>query len=253
MKHHDQVADAFGATAAAYLTSQVHATGADLRTLAETIAATPGAAVLDLGCGAGHASFAVAPHAASVVAYDIAAPMLATVAAAALERGLDNIRTQQGAAEDLPFAAAAFDWVISRMSAHHWRDVAAALAQVRRVLKPGGRVLFVDIAGNDDPLLDTHLQAVEVLRDGSHIRNYHPDEWLALFAGAGFEAVVRERWRLPLEFASWVARMRTSAPRVAAIRALWAEAPDEVRHYYAVQQDGSFELDVLMLEAHLGG
>ena len=63
MKHHDQVADAFGSTAAAYLTSQTHATGADLRMLAEAIAATPDATVLDMGCGAGHASFAVAPHA----------------------------------------------------------------------------------------------------------------------------------------------------------------------------------------------
>ena len=66
MKHHDQVADAFGSTAASYLTSQVHATGADLQTLAAAVAATPGATVLDMGCGAGHASFAVAPHVAAV-------------------------------------------------------------------------------------------------------------------------------------------------------------------------------------------
>ncbi|WP_153099736.1 class I SAM-dependent methyltransferase [Paraburkholderia hayleyella] len=251
MKHHDQVAEAFGATAAAYLASPVHATGADLRTLAEAIATTPDAVVLDMGCGAGHASFAVAPHAASVVAYDIAPPMLATVAAAARERGCDNIRTQQGAAEQLPFAAASFDWVISRMSAHHWRDVGAALAEVRRVLKPGGRVLFVDIAGHDEPLFDTHLQAVELLRDGSHIRNYRANEWLAFFAAAGMVANVRQRWRLPLEFAAWVARMRTPEPRVVAIRSLWASAPDEVRQYYAVADDGSFELDALLLEARL--
>lgn len=49
MKHHDQVADAFGTTAAAYLTSTVHATGADLQTLADAVSATPDAAVLDLG------------------------------------------------------------------------------------------------------------------------------------------------------------------------------------------------------------
>src|ERR1700758_1439613 len=104
MKHHDQVADAFGSPPAAYLTSQTHATGADLGTLAEAIRATPGASVLDMGCGAGHASFAVAPHAKEVVAYDIAPQMLATVAGAANERGLANIRTQQGAAEMLPFA-----------------------------------------------------------------------------------------------------------------------------------------------------
>ncbi|ACC71356.1 class I SAM-dependent methyltransferase [Paraburkholderia phymatum] len=249
MKHHDQVADAFGSTAAAYLTSQVHATGADLQTLAASVAATPGAAVLDLGCGAGHASFAVAPHAASVVAYDIAPQMLATVAGAAVERGLSNIRTQHGAAEKLPFADASFDWGISRMSAHHWHDVPRALVEVRRVLKPGGRVLFIDIAGSDHPLLDTHLQAVELLRDGSHIRDYRGDEWVSFFVAAGFEAVVRERWRLGIEFGSWVERMKTPETRVAAIRSLWACAPDEVREYFDVLPDSSFKLDALMVEA----
>jgi hypothetical protein len=117
------------------------------------------------------------------------------------------------------------------------------------VLKPGGRALFVDVAGVDHPLLDTHFQAAEVLRDGSHIRNYRADEWLALFAGAGFNARIRERWRLPMVFDQWVARMRTPEVRVAAIRSLWAGAPDEVREYFAVQPDGSFMLDVLMVEA----
>lgn len=136
------------------------------------------------------------------------------------------------------------------MSAHHWHDVPLALAEVRRVLKPGGRVLFIDIAGNDHPLLDTHLQAVEVLRDGSHIRDYRGDEWIALFEAAGFEAAIRERWRIDTEFASWVARMRTPEPRVSAIRSLWTYAPDEVRAYFDVQDDGSFKLDALMVEAH---
>lgn len=249
MKHHDQVADAFGSTAAAYLTSPTHASGADLEALAAEVGSTPNADVLDLGCGAGHASFAAARHARSVIAYDLAAPMLATVAASAKERGLSNIRTEQGSAERLPFDDASFDWVVSRLSAHHWHDVPRALAEVRRVLKRGGRVLFIDVVGADHPLLDTHLQAVEVLRDGSHVRNYRADEWLAFFAAAGFDASVRERWRLPIEFSSWVARMRTSAERVAAIRSLWRSAPDEVRTYYGVQEDGSFMLDALMVQA----
>jgi ubiquinone/menaquinone biosynthesis C-methylase UbiE len=249
MKHHDQVADAFGSTAAAYLTSAVHATGADLGMLADAVRATPDAAVLDLGCGAGHASFAVAPHVREVVAYDLAAPMLATVDAAARERGLGNIRTQQGPAERLPFDDGAFDWIVSRMSAHHWHDVPAALAEMRRVLKPGGRVLMIDIAGHDHPLLDTHLQTVEVLRDASHVRNYRADEWLAMLAGVGFDAHVEARWRLPIDFDTWVERMRTPDERVVAIRSMWAHAPDEVRAYYAVQPDGSFEHDAVLIDA----
>lgn len=249
MKHHQQVADAFGSTAAAYLASPTHASGADLRTLAAEVAAAPGGTVLDLGCGAGHVSFAVAPHARTVTACDLSAQMLATVAAAARERGLDNIRTQEGAAEVLPFADASFDWVLSRFSAHHWHDVPRALAEVRRVLKPGARAIFVDVAGADHPLLDTYFQSVELLRDVSHIRDYRAGEWLAFFEQAGFEAQVRERWRLTMQFDQWVARMRTPEVRVAAIRSLWSAAPDEVREYFAVKDDGSFDIDVVMIDA----
>ncbi|WP_321879179.1 class I SAM-dependent methyltransferase [Paraburkholderia bannensis] len=249
MKHHDQVADAFGSTAAAYLTSQVHASGADLENLAATFAATCGnATVLDMGCGAGHASFAVAPHVREVVAYDIAPQMLATVEAAAQARGLSSVRTQQGAAETLPFEDARFNWAISRMSAHHWRDVPRALAEVHRVLKPGGRLKFIDIAGIDDPLFDTYIQAVEVLRDASHIRDYRADEWVAMFDRAGFDVKVSERWRIDIDFDTWVARMRTPPERVAAIRSMWTSAPDEVKQYFEVKADGSFKLDALMIE-----
>ncbi|MDR5853889.1 class I SAM-dependent methyltransferase [Caballeronia sp. LZ062] len=250
MKHHEQVADAFGSTAAAYLTSQVHASGADLQNLTATFAATCGnATVLDMGCGAGHASFAVAPHVKEVVAYDIAPQMLATVETAAKERGLTTIRTQQGAAETLPFDDASFHWAISRMSAHHWRDVPKALAEVHRGLKTGGRLKFIDIAGIDDPLYDTHIQAIEVLRDASHVRDYRADEWIAMLDAAGFDARVTERWRIPLEFESWVTRMRTPPERVTAIKSMWTSAPEEVRQYFGVKDDFSFELDALMIEA----
>src|ERR1700754_2381685 len=125
MEHDVLVAHQFGSTARAYLESVTDATGADLELLAQEIAVTPHAAVLDLGCGAGHASFAVAPHAASVTAYDLTAQMLAVVQREANTRGIKNITTVQGMAEVLPFPDAHFDFVISRYSAHHWHDVPA--------------------------------------------------------------------------------------------------------------------------------
>jgi ubiquinone/menaquinone biosynthesis C-methylase UbiE len=247
--HSESVERSFGPRAEAYLSSAVHAQGEDLAVLRALVAATPGARVLDLGCGGGHVSFAVAPVAAEVTACDLTPAMLQTVQAAAIDRGLANIRTRQASAEQLPFADASFDWVLSRYSAHHWRNVPQALAEARRVLHPAGRVCFIDVAGSSDPLLDTHLQAVELLRDPSHVRNYSPQEWLALFAAAGLPAKVTHQWRLPLEFASWVARIGTPEPRIAAIHTLWAAAPAEVREHYALEPDGSFQLDVVRIEA----
>lgn len=249
MDHDVLVTQQFGATARAYLESVTHATGEDLELLGQEIAGTPRAVVLDLGCGAGHASFAVAPHAASVTAYDPTAQMLAVVQREASVRGIKNISTVQGMAEVLPFPDADFDFVISRYSAHHWHDLPAALREVRRVLNSGGHALMIDTAGGETPLLDTHLQAVEILRDPSHIRNYSTREWLALFREAGFTASLRKQWPVALEFASWTERQRTAPERIAAIHALWSAAPDEVRSFFAVQPDGSFTLQKVLIVA----
>ena len=250
MEHDVLVAQQFGSTAQAYLESVPHATGDDLPLLTETIAATPNAVVLDLGCGAGHASFAAALGAASVTAYDLTAEMLAIVRAEAAARKLDNITTVQGRAEELPFPDAHFDFVITRTSAHHWHDALAALRETKRVLKPGGRMLMIDTAGGDTPLMDTHLQAVEILRDPSHIRDYTAQQWLTLLREAGFTSVSFEKqWPLPIEFSSWIARMRTPPERVAAIHAIWNAAPDEVRRYFEVQPDGSITLQKILIAA----
>jgi cyclopropane fatty-acyl-phospholipid synthase-like methyltransferase len=95
MQQQELVAAQFGATANAYLTSAVHAQGADLEQLKQALAHLKPVAhsrVLDLGCGAGHASFAAATVANEVVAYDLSAEMLDVVAGAARDRGLATSR-----------------------------------------------------------------------------------------------------------------------------------------------------------------
>ncbi|HIF6276907.1 TPA: class I SAM-dependent methyltransferase, partial [Raoultella ornithinolytica] len=156
----------------------------------------------------------------------------------------------QGYAETLPFADASFDVVISRYSAHHWHDVGQALREVKRVLKPGGVMIIMDVMSPGHPVRDIWLQTVEALRDTSHVRNYSSGEWLALANEAGLAVNQLLTDRLPLEFASWVARMRTPAPLVEAIRLYQESASAEVKAYFALQQDGSFTSDTIMFEAH---
>lgn len=250
MRSHQQVVtEQFGTTAAAYLTSSVHAQGADLQELAQIAASLPGARVLDLGCGGGHASFAVAPVVEKVIAYDLSEEMLAVVATAAAERGLDNLAVRQGSADRLDFPDASFDLVCTRFSAHHWRQLPQALDEVLRVLKPGGRFIAIDTAAPADVLADTYVQAIELLRDTSHVRNISLHSWRKLLAAAGFAVTSDKTWKLRLEFDSWVARMRTPQDHITAIRALWQAAPAEVKDYFALDQACSFSIDVAMLDA----
>lgn len=247
--HKDVVQRQFGDQASAYLSSAVHAQGTEFALLQAELAGHEHARVLDLGCGAGHVSFHVAPLVAEVVAYDLSQQMLDVVAASATERGLGNIVTERGAAERLPFADAAFDFVFSRYSAHHWSDLGLALREVRRVLKPGGRAAFIDVMSPGSPLLDTYLQSVEVLRDTSHVRDYSAAEWLRQVSEAGLRVHSHARQALRLEWTSWVERMRTPEPMRAAILQLQQAMGEEVRQYYRIEADGSFSTDVLVLWA----
>lgn len=249
-KRHVQVVQRqFGEQASAYLSSTVHAQGVEFALLQAELDGRGDARVLDLGCGAGHVSFHVAPLVAEVVAYDLSEQMLAVVASAAAQRGLDNVRSERGAAEHLPFADGSFDFVFSRYSAHHWSDLGLALREVRRVLKPGGVACFIDVASPGRPLLDTYLQAVEVLRDTSHVRDYSVAEWLQQVSEAGLYPRNHVRQRLRLEFASWVERMRTPEVFREAILALQQSVGAEVREYFEVAADGSFSTDVVVLWA----
>jgi ubiquinone/menaquinone biosynthesis C-methylase UbiE len=249
MKQSAVTAKQFGETAAAYLTSAVHAQGADLQALKEIVGAIEAAKVLDLGCGGGHVSFAVAPLAASVVACDLSASMLEVVASAARERGLSNVTTQQAQAEQLSFADASFDIVITRFSAHHWFDVSAGLREARRVLRSNGVFIVIDVVAPEHPLHDTTMQAVELLRDASHVRDYRVSEWTAMLTAAGFTAEHVNGWKLKMVFADWIARMRTPAERTVAIRSLFDSAPEETRDYFAVEADYSFTIDAALFRA----
>ena len=95
-QHSQVVQKQFGEQAAAYLSSAVHAQGAEFGLLQAELAGKSGARVLDLGCGAGHVSFHVAARVKDVVAYDLSQQMLDVVQAAASERGLNNISTVRG-------------------------------------------------------------------------------------------------------------------------------------------------------------
>jgi len=250
MDQHELAAKQFGATAEQYLSSAVHAAGADLERITARVTASAPVRVLDLGCGAGHASYAAARgEAAEVVAYDLASPMLALVDSQARARGHEQVRTVRGSADSLPFADAAFGMVVTRYSAHHWLDVRRALGEAARVLTPGGTLIVIDVLAPENALLDTVLQTVELLRDLSHVRDYRESEWLTLLGASGFSTQNTERWKLHMEFAGWIDRIGTPPQRAAAIKVVLDALPGEARSYFDVAGDHSFVIDADWVEA----
>jgi ubiquinone/menaquinone biosynthesis C-methylase UbiE len=103
----------------------------------------PDVAVGDLGCGSGRLAATIAPYARSVVAVD-ASPEMLDVARSRLSR-FDNVQVVEGQIEDLPLESSSLDLALVVHLLHHVADPSAALAEVARVLRPGGRLVIADV------------------------------------------------------------------------------------------------------------
>jgi ubiquinone/menaquinone biosynthesis C-methylase UbiE len=230
---HERVQSQFGAAAAAYVTSLVHADASALQRMVELAEPKAGDAALDIATGAGHTALALAPHVASVVAYDLTEQMLAETRRNAEARRLMNVSTKRGPAEKLPFPDASFDIVTVRHAPHHFADVRSAVREMARVARPGARVLIADSCAADydekNPEIAAQWDRMEMLRDPSHVRNYSPSEWRAMVADAGLRVVSEETSFAtedggPMDFVAWTQRIKTPPAAIEELSRLFRNA-----------------------------
>jgi SAM-dependent methyltransferase len=104
-----------------------------------------GMVVLDVACGAAHASEVAAPHVRQVVGIDLTPALLAIGADRLRAAGIDNVLLQEGHAAALPFVDGSFDLVFCRTALHHFPDPKRCIQEMARVCRPGGRVVLSDM------------------------------------------------------------------------------------------------------------
>jgi SAM-dependent methyltransferase len=177
--------EVFGRRAAYYVTSAAHTDEQVLERIVQLSALAPGEDVLDVGTGTGHTALALAAHAGTVVGLDLTPEMLAEAEVLRRQRGLSNVLWALGDVADLPWDSDSFDVVACRRAAHHFADMPRAMSEMRRVLRPGGRLVVDDRTVPDDPTLDALFNALDTLHDHSHVREYRPAEWTAFCEGVG--------------------------------------------------------------------
>jgi len=160
--------------------------------------------VLDVACGPGILSAAIAKSAGDVVAFDLTPQMLTKARQRCSSAGLDNVTFREGNAAELPFADATFDAVVTRLSVHHFDRPKRVMSEIFRVLRPGGSFVMADVISSEVPAESELQNAIEILRDPSHVRMLPGSELTALVEESGFAIESQTTWDKPRAFGEWM-------------------------------------------------
>ncbi len=195
MNPHDRrIVDQFTRWARPFAELPIHA---EADAMARTIAACKPAfdsECLDVACGPGILACTLAGHARHVTGIDLTPAMIGQARARQAALRLDNLEWHVGNATALPFDDGSFDRVTTRYSFHHMPDPAATLAEMKRVCRPGGRIVVID--ATPDAAKQAAYDAMERLRDPSHASALSLGQLRALGYDAGMREVGIDGYRL---------------------------------------------------------
>jgi ubiquinone/menaquinone biosynthesis C-methylase UbiE len=180
------------------------------------------ARALDVACGPGIVVEALARDGGEVVGCDITPEMLQRAEQRCAKAGLGNVRFVPGRAEALPFDDESFDAVVSRSALHHFVDPAATLREMARVLKRGGRIVTLDVTASEDPAEAALHNALEILRDPSHVRMLPLAELRGHLEAAGLRVETTTTWVNHREVGEWM-KIMNAPERIGPIKVVMIE------------------------------
>jgi len=162
-----------------HLKSRLFGEGADLQLLPALLAGDE--TVADLGCGTGRLAGLLAPFAGRLIGVDRSPEMLALARTRLAE--LENVELRQGDLETLPIDDGTIDVAILSLVLHYVPDPGRALAEAHRILRPGGRLLVLDI--------QEHERAGFRAEMGHLWLGFSPDQMMGWMQAAGFHGARR--------------------------------------------------------------
>jgi ubiquinone/menaquinone biosynthesis C-methylase UbiE len=193
-EHERQILEQFTQQAEPFALAASHSTEDSLRTLLDTAGVNEKDEALDVACGPGIVACALASVARHVTGLDLVPAMLEQARKLQSEKGLQNLTWQLGNVTSLPFDEQSFSLVVTRYSFHHLLDPGAALREMARVARRGGRVLVADVT--PEASKSQAYDRLETLRDPSHAHALSLEELKALGAGAGLSYRSTAAYRL---------------------------------------------------------
>jgi ubiquinone/menaquinone biosynthesis C-methylase UbiE len=178
--------------------------------------------VLDVACGPGLITCAVAKVARHVTGIDITPAMIGEARKAQRTTGLTNMDWRVGDVSALPFADACFSAVITRYSFHHFLEPEAVLAEMVRVCRPGGTVAVVDVFMTSSEQREAY-DRMEKLRDPSHTRALLLAELTGMFHDVGLTEMKTAFYKLDVALENLLTMTGTSPENANAVRRIFED------------------------------
>lgn len=209
MKHLRTVREEFSRQARSFAQSPTLNAAEVTSRVAEALGDARPGRLLDVACGPGILLPGLAARADRVIGLDVTEETLRL--ARTRSAGNRNVFLVRGLAEPAPFPGGLFDAAVLRLALHHFERPERALAEVRRLLCDGGRLVVLDLVTTPDAGIAALHNAIEVLRDPSHAALVSRDDLRRVIAGAGFRVRSEQQWCMPREFREWAGIV--AAPR----------------------------------------
>jgi SAM-dependent methyltransferase len=239
--HDDAIVGSFTAQAESFNASPAMNAGEALDTLVE-LAGAAGGTWLEVACGPGILARRLARTAGSVVGVDLTPAMLATAVREAARAGLANVAFVLADVYRLPLPDAGVDGAATRFSLHHLALPRLALAEVARVVRPGGVVVLADHVCAESRADAVWHQTLERLRDPSHWTSLTAVELRDLGRGAGLALEDERVAGFETDFGEWWDRGAAGPGARLLADALFSERPAGVAGCELLRRDGALGL-----------
>lgn len=178
-----------------------------LGALVELVSSDADARWLESACGTGLVSRALAGKVGSITGVDLTPAMLERAKRGAADEGIANAGFSVGDATALEFADGSFDGAVTRLSLHHIPVPGRAIAELARVVRPGGRVIVGDLVADEaDGEAALWREEIERLRDPSHWVCRTPEQLREMGSAAGLTLEHEQLIPLDIDFDDWLAR-----------------------------------------------
>ena len=226
------------------------------------IKARPDDKVLEAASGTCICGRNITPYVKKVVCLDATPAMLQIGKEAAETEGIKGISFEVGLVEDIPYLDESFDIVLTRLSFHHFTELEKPFSELHRVLKPGGKLVIIDMEATEEALREIE-DRIETMRDPSHIRNRSREEFEMLYHRYGYDLQIEKTTKIPVRLDAWMELTKTEAKIRSEILSLMQEELDGGRKtgFFPYLVDGGitfnqqwlFLLGIKRQEADYGG